>query len=85
MVSNGLSLDQTIALQQGSEFRSTAHEVLEELLRRLAVAFAEDAVAEGMAGGGIENPFFLESAEAVRIQHFRPFITVIAGRISHGT
>ena len=73
-----------VADQEGVDGGVFAAEVAVEACGMTGASALEDVVAEGVGGSAVEDTVFLEVGESVGVEHFGPFIGVIAGGIASG-
>ena len=70
------------ALEEGIDGGRLPPEALVEDHGVFAAAAFEDVAAEGGGGGAVEDAVLLEDGEGVRVEHFRPFVAVVACGVS---
>ena len=75
---------QACARQKSHGIGIPAHEIAEQLGGVLAVAFAENAIAEAATHGGIQHTFLLKAGEGIGIENLGPLVAVVASGISDG-
>ncbi len=80
----GGGIGDAVANEEGVDGGVFAAEVAVEAGRMTGASALEDVVTEGVGGGAVEDTVFLEVGESVGVEHFGPFIGVIAGGIASG-